>query len=348
MKKAQILLLGVLLFCIQDVVYSQELGNLKSDSIRFEHRGNNVYVTINVPMRNYYIANNTSLLIEPIIWADEKMVVLPKVALDDYSRAVDVNRGVYALQYFNNHYNIRYTVNVPYESWMDVAKLVVKNNLNSNQANELYTYSGVLKHSLEGVPYKGNYAESIGAKTKSNFKNLNRNVNSDFKLGAKVIELHYPAMYSSSIIDVSDYTAKVTEICDVINNLVNDQSYQFMGVYIASYTSPQDVAHNNTQKAKNRAEDFQSYLQKQCNLPDSYFQASWGEDWAGLIALLNNDPRVPSQRQALNIINNVDNLDERSRRLAGLAGGASYNYMEENLFPQLQKIECNIIYKKLK
>ncbi len=73
MEKTQLLLLGILLFCIQNLVCSQELGNLKSDSIRFMHKGDNVYVTINVPLRNYYIANNTSLLIEPVIWLMRKL-----------------------------------------------------------------------------------------------------------------------------------------------------------------------------------------------------------------------------------------------------------------------------------
>lgn len=348
MEKTQLLLLGILLFCIQNLVCSQELGNLKSDSIRFVHKGDNVYVTINVPLRNYYIANNTSLLIEPVIWADEKIVTLPKVALDDYSKAVKVNSDIYALQYFNNHYDISYTVNVPYEPWMDVAKLVIRNNLNSSKADELYTYSGVLKHSLENTPHNRNYAESVAAKTKSNFKNVSQNKDSDFKLKSKMVELYYPAMYSSEVTDVSDYTVKIAEICETIDGLVSDNSYQFMGVYIASYTSPDDITHHNKQRARERAENFRSYLQRQCNLPDSYFQTFWSEDWAGLVALLNNDSKVPYQGQALNIINNVDNLAERSRRLANLAGGASYNYMEENLFPRLQKIECNIIYKKLR
>jgi len=331
-------------------MYSQELGNLKSDSIQFEHKGDNIYITINVPLRNYYIANNTSLLIEPLIWADEKIVTLPKVVLDDYSKAVNVNSGVYTLQYFNEHYNIRYSVNIPYEPWMDVAKLVIKNNLNSNRAQELYAYSGVLKHSLANTPSKNrkNYAESVGAKTKSSFKNISQNKEPDFKLGAKVVELHYPAMYSSDITDVLDYTMKIAEICEVIDGLVNDNSYQFMGVYIASYTSPEDITHRNKQWAKDRAQNFQSYLQGQCNLPDSYFQTFWSEDWAGLIALLNNDSKVPYQGQVLNIISNVDNLAERSRRLTDLADGMPYSYMEENLFPQLQKIECNIVYKKLR
>ena len=322
---------------------SQQLGNLKSDNITFERIGQNVYVTVNVPLRDYYIANKTTLFLEPVIWGNDRIVSLPKVALDDNSRMVQMSEKVYALQYFNEHENIRYTVNIPYEEWMDDSRLVFRNQLNQNGTSELHNYSGIVKYSL-GSP-NSNYAEPSQRKAQAQF--LTSEGKSNFNLNAKSIELYYPSARSSDILGLKGNDEAISAICKEIDQIRNDKKYEFLGVYIISYSSPESMIADNSRLAEKRAADFKTYLQQQSNYPESYFKISSSEDWAGLIALINSDKSMPNRRQALDIINNVNDLREREQRLMSLAGGSTYNYMKEYFFPKLHKIECNIIYKKL-
>jgi len=357
MKTRQYLLPVILFFLSIYCAYSQQIGNIKAENVSFEHDGKNVYVTIEFPVRDYFIIDNTVLSVEPVIISNAQMLSLPKIILDDNLHIQKSDANAYSQQMGNGN-AIRYNVNVPYEQWMNNSKLVLRNNLNKEGAEGLYTYSGVLKNSI--VNRSSNYttySEPTYTATTNSTTNLpfisallTENIATpDSMLNAKVVELHYPDMRSSNILDMPDNISKVEEVCSFIDQIIRNKDYQFVGVYIVGYTSPEGIFYDNEQLAKKRASNFKSYIQEGCNYPDSYFQVSGpGEDWAGLVNLINKDWQVPYRRDILDIINNVGVFKGREKQLMIYKGGEAYRYMKENLFPLLQRLECNIIYKRAK
>ena len=365
MKKNWGILLGILFFCSVSSSYSQQIGNIKAENVSFEHDGKNVYVTIDLPVKDYYIISNTSLSIEPVIISNAQMVSLPKIVLDDNLNLQNSATNAYSYQQMDNRYNIHYKVNVPYEAWMHSSKLILRNNLNRDDSEGLYTYSGVLKNSIvnrttryvpvdrtyAGVTYSESVSDPLPIDTPPLVSALlsDNIASSDSTLHAKIIELYYPNMRSSNILDMPENISKVEEVCSFIDNILRDKDYHFVGVYVVGHTSPEGIFYDNELLAKKRALGFKSYLQEGCHYPDSYFQVSGpGEDWAGLINLINKDGGVPYRRDVLDIINNVGVFKGREKQLMLLKGGDPYRYMKENLFPVLQRLECNIIYKKVK
>ncbi|MDE7347525.1 MAG: DUF3575 domain-containing protein [Muribaculaceae bacterium] len=88
-----------------------------------------------------------------------------------------------------------------------------------------------------------------------------------------------------------------------------------------------------------------SYLVKQAGIDASLIESSSeGIAWAELRNLVAATPAVPMQAQVLEII---DNQPESSRKqaLVELGGGAPYNWMYKNLFPQLRSAMMISLYR---
>lgn len=344
MKKTIMSFVLLFLYC---AMQAQQVGNIRLESVRFDHLENQVHVEIDLPLKDYYVHYDNSLSFIPFIKSDTIERTLPRVIMGTINIEKEKLTDVYAIHPVNSRSNLHYSVDIPYESWMDNARLIIKKEVGKPGSTGLYTYTGVLKNSLERKrnnlpdnPAQPAFAFLLPTATSSATES------STGYLHTRIIDLHYPDMRSSNVLDIPANQTRIEEICEVISQIVNNQDYSLIGVYITGYTSPEGIYYDNEQLAKKRAQAFQSYIRNRCSLPASYFTASWiGEDWLGLVTLINENMNVPSKDQVLRIIDNVGIFKGREKQLMILNGGVPYRYMKTYLFSQLQRVECKIIYR---
>jgi len=343
MEKTMALLVSLLLSC---GIWAQQEGSIKLENVRFDHRGDNVYVEMDMPLRNYYVHDGSSLLLIPAIKSDAKEISLPKVILGEIITGKDGSVGIYAMQALNHRSNLHYNVNIPYEPWMDNAKLILKKELGESG----YIQTEILKNSMG----KGLNRELPDKQPRPTFTHQLKETTtptssteiSTGNLYTKIVDLHYPGMLSTSVLHMPANQSKIEEICNTINNIIRSDEYQLVGIYLTGYTSPQGIFYDNEQVAKRRVRSFQSYLQKYYSYPAIYFNASWiGEDWQGLVDMISKDPDVPSKEEILSIIENVGVFKGREKQLMMLKRGDPYRYIKKHFFTELQRLECKIIYK---
>lgn len=121
---------------------------------------------------------------------------------------------------------------------------------------------------------------------------------------------------------------------------------------IASGASPDGSIEVNKTLSLKRAKSLSNSI---CSkLPDSSFTyESLGEDWEGLSELVASNPNVPDKAKVLDIIENTPIwvikdgviVDGRKRQLMNLSGGRTWNWMLENIYPELRyaKVEFTAV-----
>ncbi|MDR3057586.1 MAG: OmpA family protein [Prevotella sp.] len=335
------------LLILPSIIQAQQIGNIKLKNIRFERGGNEVHVKIELPLEDFYVYDDNILTLFPSIKQGMKEMPLPKVVLKGSHIKTDENAEAYISQTMHYQRNICYRINVPYKSWMDNARLLIKKHLYKSDIVELYAYTGVLKNTLG----KGNNDTGYIERTSFSFQPdtlLSMQINaSSNNQRYKIIYFYFPDMRSNDALIMPSNYSKLDEVYNFLNQIVNNSNLSLEGIYITGYTSPEGIYYNNEQLAKKRVQSVQSCIETNCRFSSAYIETQWiGEDWAGLIDLIDKDDNVPSRNRILQIIDNVGIFKGREKQLMNLDKGTPYRYMRSYLFPQLQKVECRIIYNE--
>lgn len=118
------------------------------------------------------------------------------------------------------------------------------------------------------------------------------------------------------------------------------------GIAITSYSSPEGPWKNNLELSRKRAGALRDYIVGHFNLPgDCRVTAEGkGEDWDGLLKLVQDDPHVEARTEAVRIICETDVFKGREKQLMDLAGGRTYKYLMQRYFPQLRRSDYRIEY----
>jgi len=321
-------------------VNAQQPTAVEVNNVRFEYDADNVYVSMNLPTKNYFLADESSLSLIPYLWDAEKKVELPKIVIGGN---VPTGKAVYETQGIDYRRDVYYTVNVPYESWMSNARLSISKSLGDMAGTELYAEVRDLQSKPMMVANKPKVS-TVGYTPVP--KTQTETGTADALLNVKTVDLYYRNMHSSNVMELPDNVTKIENICSLVNQIAGSGEFTIVGIYVTGYTSPEGIFYDNEQLAKKRAQGVYSMLRSRCSFPESYYNVSGaGEDWNGLVDLLKNDDSAPAKYEILDIINNVGVFKGREKQLMMLQQGEPYRYMKKNLFPDLQKVECRIVYK---
>ena len=119
-----------------------------------------------------------------------------------------------------------------------------------------------------------------------------------------------------------------------------------LGITVTGYSSPEGAYNTNERIAKQRAFALKNYLETVYDSAQVEIRAEWvAEDWDGLTEMVRNS-EMPDKDKVLQIIEDVDVNKGRESRLQRLSGGAPWRYMTENFFPKLRYASCRIGYLK--
>ena len=167
--------------------------------------------------------------------------------------------------------------------------------------------------------------------------------------------VYYLRGYSNVNLELRANRVVLDSVAQRLRALLGDTAVYDVRLLLTGSASPEGTDKANLRLSQNRAKRLLAYLQEHAPLPDSVRTAAIGVDWQGLIRLTEADPQVPRQQEALDILRNTPLwvfdaqgriVDGRKRQLMNLAGGNTFRYMDEHLFPDLRTTAIELRYKK--
>lgn len=352
-------------------------SNVVFNSNGFGRDGETVYVNIPLKMTAFTVQPTEVLTLTPIIQYSNTALELPKVVLTGMSRVYNNNDGeTYTVQSAFSKQDIVYQNTTPYQSWMDNAQLRVIKTLYDASDTPLYSLADVVSNFLQNSTPNNQQAQQLTPATAAvQFGHapatLQSNTNTvsagavfnpqiasgsyatpsgqETSLGgsfiAKTFTLYFPNKKSYQVTDMPGNASVVEQIRSAVDGIVRDGNLSLVSINIKSGTSPEGTYYDNEQLTRKRALEFQSYLKNRLGLGSVNMNVDWiSEDWTGLVELINQS-NMDYKYEVLNIINNVDIFKGRERDLMLLDKSRPYRYMKSNMFDQLCKIECSVIYK---
>ena len=116
------------------------------------------------------------------------------------------------------------------------------------------------------------------------------------------------------------------------------------GIGIAAYASPEGSGQINSTLVDARAQAVVDILGERIGSEVAYKIVFTGIDWELLISEVENNSRVPSRSEVLNILRNTPEtiyvngelVNERHRQLERLRNGEPYRWLLQNVYPKLR------------
>ncbi len=137
--------------------------------------------------------------------------------------------------------------------------------------------------------------------------------------------------------------------------LAESPTMNITGVNVVGAASPEGGDRLNDRLSHDRAESLLSHISRTILLPDSLVAITpAGRDWAGMRRLVAGDTAFPQRREVLAILDSYPSdlqadpsaEDECMHHIMQLDGGDAYQYLRENIFPQLRKATLVVEYDR--
>jgi hypothetical protein len=117
-------------------------------------------------------------------------------------------------------------------------------------------------------------------------------------------------------------------------------------VTVTGAASPEGGTAANEKLAASRALAIKEYIVRRFPYIDRDRIATFsaGEDWNGLKRMIEDDPHTPGREEALRLLRSPLQGDMLRARLREIAGGTTYKYISEHMFPVLRGGAACMIY----
>jgi len=169
------------------------------------------------------------------------------------------------------------------------------------------------------------------------------------------VKIHFRQGYSKLDLNIKGNKEALDRIADSLRTSYADSIYTLGKIRIVGGASPEGSIPLNKRLSEKRAGVLFDYLSAYASLPDSLKTFSYiGRDWAGLLALVEKDDRVPCRDEVIAFLRDVvarcahgERASDRNlARLMALGGGRPYAYMYRYLFPELRASQVILTYYK--
>lgn len=274
--------------------------------------------------------------------------------------------------------NINYRISIPYASWMQNARLLLRQELKDCCDLQLLGVDTLVQRiALKGlpenrpvpVPDTGSQENRplLTDKIPTNVDNASFIINSDkpsvsvFPCQARaqdsvptkptrdteslVLYFDYPIGKDDIYPDLKNNRYEIDKIDRLFAPLRREHFVSVRSIRICGYSSPDGNYGNNERLAEARSRFFSIYLRSLYGIPRGLVEvSSVAEDWEGLVDLLERDD-PPYREAVLRVISRYGIFNGREKYLMELQGGYPYKDMLRNFFPRLRRIEVIVRYE---
>ena len=365
-KKLHIILLTTLLLTFSiSLEANSSKGNLTIRQKRLVERNDTLFLSMDIVFSGRVIASAYGLKLVPVLKSGNKSVDLPYVLINGKQRASYYEREKALLPYGSNKLDglyasitsqgdskqsqfIRYSVTVPYQSWMKNASLLLRQLQTDCCTETLLSYDIITSDAKmrqtrqKNTSNASNFAAALPQKRVNFIKPNAEPVKTRIKSTSTYV--NYPQGKSEVLPHFASNASELSKVRDILLPVLTNDLYTLEKVIVVGCASPEGLYSTNEKLSSTRAYHFREYLKTTYNLSNSSFSVSHiAEDWNKLVDLIAIYP-VPDKARVLDLIKRTQVPDEREEKLKRLSAGNPYQYIYQNIYPKLRRIDVTIHY----
>lgn len=132
-----------------------------------------------------------------------------------------------------------------------------------------------------------------------------------------------------------------------LDSIFHNHAHAIDSIDIVAYASPEGRSSYNQWLSSKRARSMKGFLTVKYPKVDfsNLTTHALGEDFEGLIRMIEADKNVPYQKQVLKVLRQTNkSTDKRMKELYKLRGGTPYRYIRKHILPWLRTATTCIIY----
>lgn len=229
-----------------------------------------------------------------------------------------------------------FEMTVPYEAWMNGARVMVNECL-------LGCCSKVLADDWKGtdvvynVPTLPQYnADYVFLRPKADIHKM-RNLHA-------VSYVDFPVSRTDIYPEYRNNPRELAKILATVDSVRNDSDVTIRNIFLKGFASPESPYDNNTRLAKGRTNSIKKYLSTFSHIPLSVIEADYEpENWAGLREYVVNS-NISNKEGIIRIIDSNLAPDPKEAYLKKQYP-AEYAYLKEHCYPALRKVDYQISYE---
>ncbi len=143
---------------------------------------------------------------------------------------------------------------------------------------------------------------------------------------------------------LSDDNASLAAFNSFIERIMSDTLIRVADIRIVGYSSPDGSYAANERLAEERAQAFKNYVDGKYDLSAHYkvTTAAVAEDWDYCRQLVETSASMPDRSSVLKVIDSSEAADVKEQQLKAMP--AAWNYMRQDILPQLRKVDVAIDY----
>lgn len=332
--------LYILLVFLSSPVLSQELVRVSNLSLK--EKSDSLLIDYRVHVSAESIKSSQGFSLCAVLHSPDTFLILPPVSVFGSNKRKVLNR------YYRNRTQevflrptqqdtiYDYRIAVPYQEWMDQAKLSIHSQLSGYRGSK-YLNHYVLKNqvdleSKEAYEVKPKVSFIVPARQEKRRRRQGKAYLS-FQTGRSVILPNFRGN-----------APELQKIEDAFSDVVYDADVKLQGLYVEGFASPEGSSELNERLSLERATALKEYIRDKFTLADPLFKvSSSGEDWSGLAELVKVS-ELKDKDKILSIIYSADLPDRKEKSLKSLSGGITYRLLLKDLFPELRRVEYQIDY----
>lgn len=160
----------------------------------------------------------------------------------------------------------------------------------------------------------------------------------------------YSVRYSINVAhlqpNLDDNSEALRALSNFIEQTMADTVARISSVTITGYASPDGPYALNERLAKQRAQDFMSYVDSKYNFSTRYAVTASGvaEDWENCRAMIESSLSIPHKDSVLRIINSAASNDAKEQQLKKMTD--TWNFMRTDILPRLRRVDIVINYAR--
>ena len=325
------------------------LGEMEVKVESLEARGDSMILSMQIVLHGQSVPKNRSLTFMPVLIDSSHVCELTPVLVNSRQRQRVYHRSQ-VLQpdrqfpYYRvlvagkqSADTVAYMVKVPRAEWMNTARVQLRLNdagcsgCYSTMEVEFSNWPNSSIYGAERLLSLQNYVTPAPEGIK--FRTAIGNAYLDFQVNQYQIDL-----------DFRNNRQEMKRIYTSISNIQNNPDVRLSNIRIQGYASPDGTVSLNKELSSRRAISLKKNIQDFFKLDSALFQVEgMGENWDGLMALLQaND--VSKNDSVFDVIRGSSVNEKRKGLLLLLAGGASYQTLLKQFFPDLRKVNYQVQY----
>ncbi len=145
--------------------------------------------------------------------------------------------------------------------------------------------------------------------------------------------------------NLGDNRNELKKIRNSIDFANKEPDVRITGITLIGWASPDNYIGNNERLSEGRAITIKNYLKETYNFPENIFAIRFGgENWMGLADSLQYTSLTEKEKADIINIIQIQDLATRKTELKKYQRGIPYQYLLEEVFPQLRRTDYKIEY----